>query len=349
MTSSKEKLIELLHGSLSLWETLPEAILQESIYNEEGHVDDLFMMAILEFMAHESEVTSKVMQSLNKLLGCDEIETAATKKNGSGEKWTAEKILQNSKWDGDVLTLPQVQFDKKSYATVKSWIEESFGSWNSQKQGFTWDFDANRVVGILTQGKRCNLRQDYQFFATPDAVADLAASKFSSIEKSMTILEPSAGTGALINAVKRLCPEATVDCYELMPENIQRLKKLPGVNILGEDFLKECNGKYQRIIANPPFSGNQDIEHVYKMFESLTINGEMSVITSQHWKIAGDSKCKNFRKWIEEHNAQIQDIAAGEFKESGTGIQTSLIFIKKIRDDEIKRDKQASGQLDLFI
>ena len=134
-----------------------------------------------------------------------------------------------------------------------------------------------------------------------------------------------------------------------MPENIQRLKKLPGVNILGEDFLKECNGKYQRIIANPPFSGNQDIEHVYKMFEFLTINGEMSVITSQHWKIAGDSKCKNFRKWIEEHNAQIQDIAAGEFKESGTGLQTSLIFIKKIRDDEIKRDKQASGQLDLFI
>ena len=337
MTSSKEKLIEQLHGSLSLWETLPEAILQESIYDEDGHVDDLFMMAILEFMAHESEVTSKVMQSLNKLLGCDEIEITATKKNGSGEKWTAEKILQNSKWDGEVLTLPQVQFDKKSYATVKSWIEESFGSWNSQKQGFTWDFDANRVVGILTQGKKCNLRQDYQFFATPDAVADLAASKFSSIEKSMTILEPSAGTGALINAVKRLCPEATVDCYELMPENIQRLKKLQGVNILGEDFL------------NPPFSGNQDIEHVYKIFESLTINGEMSVITSQHWKIASDSKCKNFRKWLEEHNAQIQDIAAGEFKESGTGIQTSLIFIKKIRDDEIKRNKQACGQLDLFI
>ena len=348
MTNSKEKLIEQLHGSLHSWESLPEAILQESIYDEDGHVDDLFMMAILEFMANESEVTSKVMQSLNKLLGCEELETANTKKNGIGEKWTAEKILQNCKWDGEVLTMPQVQFDKKSYNTVKTWIEESFGSWNSQKQGFTWDFDANRVVGILIQGKRCNLRQDYQFFATPDAVADLAASKFSSIKPNMKILEPSAGRGALINAVKRICPNAIVDCYELMPENVQFLRNIEGASIIGEDFIKECTGKYQRIIANPPFSGNQDIEHVYAMYNHLDVNGEMSVITSQHWKIGSDSKCKNFRKWLDDHEAQIQDIAAGEFKESGTGIQTTLIYIVKKIEDKQPTKKQESGQLSLF-
>lgn len=347
MTSKKENLIALLHGSLEPLRNIPEHIANESIYDERGVVDNDFLWAILTFMADMSEITLAVETSLNNLLGIEaEIKSSSTK--DIGEKWSPEKILQNSKWDGEILTLPQVQFDKKSYATVKAWIEESFGTWNSQKQGFTWKFDASRVVSILTQGKRCNLRQDFQFFATPDAVADLVASKFSSIDKSMTILEPSAGTGALINAVRRLCPEATVDCYELMPENVQILKNIPGARILGEDFIKECHDKYQRIIANPPFSGNQDIQHVYKMFESLTINGEMSVITSQHWKIASDSKCKNFRKWLEEHNAQIQDIAAGEFKESGTGIQTSLIYIVKKHEETTTNNKQDNGQLSLF-
>lgn len=326
MTNRKEKLIELLTGSLRQLECIPEEVSKEDIYDETGHVDFDFMMAIIDFLTHQAEVEIKIQQALQHLLGCDGFDVKEKSKDKGGEKWSPENILQNCKWDGEVLTLPQVQFTKKAYLEAKKWIEETGGSWNTSKQGFTWEIDANRVVGILMSGSRCNLKQEYQFFATPDTIADLAVSKFSSLSADMTILEPSAGRGSLVNAVRRRCPQAVVDCYELMPENIPYLQKVEGARIIGEDFNK-CEGKWQRIIANPPFSGNQDIDHVYMMYDHLQMDGELSVITSQHWKLAEDKKCQYFRKWLEDNNATIEDISAGEFKESGTGVATTLIHL----------------------
>lgn len=328
MTSRKKKLIELLHGSISTWDNLPEEILKEDIYNETGHVDTDFLTAILDFMSHQAEVACRVQKALNHLLGCDDEDVKQKTKEQGGEKWPPEKILQNCKWDGQLLTLPKVQFTKKAYLEAKKWIEETGGRWNTSRQGFTWEFDATRVVNILLQGKRYNLQQEFQFFATPDWIADLAASRFSGLSSGMSILEPSAGRGSLVKAIRRLCPGAVVDCFELMPENIPFLREVEGANIVGSDF-KDCKGLYHRIIANPPFSNNQDIDHVYMMFEHLENGGEMSVITSRHWRFAEDKKCQAFRQWLKDNGAVIEDIAGEEFKESGTIVPTSLIFVTK--------------------
>ena len=145
----------------------------------------------------------------------------------------------------------------------------------------------------------------------------------------MKILEPSAGTGALVSAVLKVCPEAVVDCYELMPENREILQKQPGVRIVGEDF-SACENSYDRIIANPPFAKNQDIVHVTDMYKHLNDGGEMAVITSRHWRFAEERICQKFRKWLSKVDALIEDIDEGEFKESGTSISTTIIFIKKL-------------------
>lgn len=330
MTSKKENLITLLHGSLEPLRSIPAYIDKESIYDECGIVDNDLLLSILAFLGDMSRITLDVEISLNKLLGI-EAEMVKDVKKDDGAKWSAEKVLQNCKWDGERLTLPQIKLNKKSYGTVKSWIEEAGGKWNMKEQAFTFDFDADRVVEILMQGKRYNIKKEFQFFATPDVVADLVASKFSGIDANMKILEPSAGRGALVKAVLRSCPKAIIDCYELMPENRPFLEKIEGARIAGQDFLKECHTKYQRIIANPPFSNNQDIQHTYAMFDRLEYGGEMAVITSQHWKIATDSVCSDFRKWLDDKKASIEDIPEGAFKESGTQVKTTLIFIKKNR------------------
>ena len=109
-----------------------------------------------------SRITLDVEISLNKLLGIEaEIKSGSTK--DSGEKWSPEKILQNCKYDNNQLMLPQVKLNQKSYKTVKSWIEEG-GKWNTKEQAFTFDFDADRVVEILMQGKRYNIKKEFQFF-----------------------------------------------------------------------------------------------------------------------------------------------------------------------------------------
>ena len=114
-----------------------------------------------------------------------------------------------------------------------------------------------------------------------------------------------------------------------MPENREFLYSLDNVIILDEDFTKDSVGSYTKIIANPPFSGNQDIEHVRIMYKLLEKGGTLAAITSSHWKIASEKKCVDFRNWLEEVHGEVFEIGAGEFKESGTSISTMAVVIRK--------------------
>ena len=330
MMNKKKTLIETLHGSFMFIDNLPELINREDIYDNTGHVDTEFLMAILQWMRRMADIQLKIQKSLNKLLGVDDLPEKNDKQSDEGKKWSVEEILKHCTLENNILKLPQVQFNKKSYAEAKKWIEEAGGSWQGGKvQGFTFPFNPERVFSVLNQGKRCNLQQEYQFFETPDDIADWLVMLVGGIHDADTVLEPSAGRGSLIRAVHRSCPSVMVECYELMPENREFLCSMPNVILLGEDFTKDNTGSYSKIIANPPFSGNQDIDHVRLMYERLEEGGILAAITSPHWKFASEKKCIDFRNWLEEIHGQVFEIGAGEFKDSGTGISTMAIVIKK--------------------
>ena len=331
MTSKKKNLIEALHGSYMFVANLPELIDKETIYDSTGHVDAEFMTAILEFMSRMAQVTNDVNKSLARLLGIEETEGKKNAKEDNGSRWSVEEILKHCTLEDNVLKLPQVQFNKKSYAEVKKWIEEAGGSWQGGKvQGFIFPFNPERVFSILNEGKRCNLAQDFQFFETPSDVADWLVMLAGGIHEHDKVLEPSAGRGALVRAIHRSSPDVVVDCYEMMPENKELLSGLGGINIIGDDFTKSTIGKkYTKIIANPPFSGNQDIRHVRMMYDMLEQGGTLASITSAHWEFAEEKTCRDFRKWLEDVGGAKYEIESGAFKESGTGVRTLAILIKR--------------------
>lgn len=330
MTNKKKNLIEALHGSFMFVDNLPELIDKETIYDETGHVDLEFMTTILLWMSRIAEISTKVQKSLNRLLGVDDLPGEKKKANDEGSKWSVEEILKHCSLESNVLKLPAVQFNKKSYAEAKKWIEEAGGSWQGGKvQGFTFPFNPERVFSILKEGKRCNLQQEYQFFETPSDVADWLVMLAGGIHEDDTVLEPSAGRGALIKAIHRACPSVTVECYELMPENREFLHTLNNVILLDEDFTKDSLGCYTKIIANPPFSGNQDIDHVRLMYERLEKKGTLAAITSPHWRFSSEKKCVDFRNWLDKVGGKTVEIGAGEFKESGTTISTIAVVITK--------------------
>ena len=302
MTSKKKNLIEALHGSYMFVANLPELIDKETIYDSTGHVDTEFMTAILEFMSRMAQVTNDVNKSLARLLGIEETEGKKNTKEDNGSRWSVEEILKHCTLEDNVLKLPQVQFNKKSYAEAKKWIEEAGGSWQGGKvQGFIFPFNPERVFSILNEGKRCNLAQDFQFFETPSDVADWLVMLAGGIHEHDKVLEPSAGRGALVRAIHRGSPDVVVDCYEMMPENKELLSGLGGINMIGDDFTKSTIGKkYTKIIANPPFSGNQDIRHVRMMYDMLEQGGTLASITSAHWEFAEEKTCRDFRKWLED-------------------------------------------------
>ena len=332
MTESKQNLIRLLRATLVNVQGLPEMIEKEDIHLPDGvHIDTEFMMAMLAYVNEAVDAGSAVMRSLQKLLGIapDEIKTDK-RKSKEGKKWGVDEVLRHCTFEDNILRLPDVQLNPKSYAEVKKWIMEAGGKWNGGKiQGFTFDFDATRVAGILLQGKRCNLKQDFQFFSTPPALAEWLVS-LSDVKPEHAVLEPSAGTGAIINAIHKVCPEASVDAFELMPENRQTLEKMKNVSLVGDDFTKGVSRLYDRIFANPPFAKNQDILHTRMMYEALVpLGGEMCVITSQHWLQASEKECSQFRDWIDEVNAETHEIPRGIFDESGTNVATIAILIKR--------------------
>lgn len=164
MTSKKEILIETLHGSLEPFKQLPTLIDKETIYDETGHVDTEFLTAILEWMSVNASIAIGVQKSLHRLLGIEENKESKKGTADSGKNWSVEEILRHCTLENGLLKLPNVQFNKKSYAEAKTWIEEAGGSWQGGKaQGFTFPFNPERVFSILKEGKRCNLQQEYQF------------------------------------------------------------------------------------------------------------------------------------------------------------------------------------------
>lgn len=330
MQNKKETLIDVLRGSTKQLKDIHSLVSDVDIYDENGYVDTSFFTLVLVSVNEFMDASNLLVQALTSKLAPNAVPAALKEKQDTGSKWSVEEILKHCTLEGDVMKLPAVQFNKKSYAEAKKWIEEAGGSWQGGKvQGFVFPFNPQRVFSILHEGKRCNLQQEFQFFETPDAIADWLVMNAGGITSGATVLEPSAGRGAIVRAILRTCPDAVVDCYELMPENRQFLSSLERVNLRGHDFIKEAEGTWSYIFANPPFSGNQDIDHVMHMYNHLAPGGVLAAIMSPHWKIASEKKCESFRQFLLSIDAKVLDINPGEFKSSGTSIATTAVFIKK--------------------
>ena len=240
-----------------------------------------------------------------------------------------QEILQKCTVEGMVVKLPAGQLDRAMYVKVSKALEGIVGKWNKKSLGFVFPVDPSEMLNEIAGGKKINLQKQFQFFATPSRLCDKIVS-LANINEKHSILEPSAGDGAIVKAIAREIPNKIVDCFELMGVNRMLLEKNPNVNLIGNDFIAEqVDRKYDRIIANPPFTGNLDVDHLYKMYDCLKEGGRVVCITSTHWKNSSNKKETEFRKWLDKKSAITEDVDAGEFKESGTMVPTVIIMIVK--------------------
>ncbi|HXS55773.1 MAG TPA: PRTRC system protein E [Hanamia sp.] len=248
-----------------------------------------------------------------------------------------QDILKNCTIEGMVVKLPTGQLDRAVYLETKKKLELIGGKWKGGKtQGFVFEEDPSELLGAVANGDDRNLKKEYQFFATPTELAKRMVDVLPGTNGIIKVLEPSAGDGALIKAFLNNYshPEQTVDCYEAMDLNRVKLNKLDRVKIRGNDFL-ECTNKenyYDIIIANPPFTKHQDIDHIMKMYEVCKPGGTIVTLASPSWRIGSNKKQVAFNDWVMEH-ADVEEIPEGTFKESGTNIRTVLLKIVKPESD----------------
>jgi phospholipid N-methyltransferase len=240
-----------------------------------------------------------------------------------------QEILEKCTIDGLVIKLPNIILERKLYLDVSKTLELIGGKWNRKNNGFVFSEDPSELLKEIINSKEKNLKKEYQFFSTPKIIADYMV-ELAEIGENHLILEPSAGQGAIIESVLRKCKNANIFAIEMMPTNSIILSKKGFAHELG-DFLKIPNQPiYDRIIANPPFSKNQDIDHIKHMYSLLKYNGILVSISSTHWEKSNNRKEKEFRNWLKSVDAKIEKIDSGSFKESGTNVASNIIKIKKL-------------------
>lgn len=238
--------------------------------------------------------------------------------------------LKKCKVDGNTLFLPAISDGMlPNYAEVRKALLNAGAKYAKNK--FVFSSDAKPFVDKLMGGETVNIKKSFQWFPTPPSIArELVL--MAEMEPNHSVLEPSAGQGAIVRVIHESFPDIVVDCCELMEENQMVLSKIPGSTLICADFLKindEWLGKFDRVIANPPFNKNQDISHIKKMFQCLKKGGRLVSIASKHWQFARGKKEMEFKEWLEDIGAEIHDIEAGKFKESGTMVSCCIIVIDK--------------------
>ncbi len=251
---------------------------------------------------------------------------------------TTQEVLQQCTVDGLLVRLPDVKLDRKEYLDVAGKLQLIGGKWKGGKtQAFVFEQDPTELLAEIANGEDRNLKKEFQFFATPTEVSEMMVEKIPFIEDGFKILEPSGGDGAIIKQIRGYASggeKIEIDTYEAMELNRMKLSKLEGVNILGDDFLQcDRNGYYDIIIANPPFTKNQDIDHIVKMYEVCKPGGTIVTLSSPSWTFGSNKKQLDFKAWLAVLHAKTDLVAEGAFKESGTTIRTMLIVIKKPLQD----------------
>lgn len=172
------------------------------------------------------------------------------------------------------------------------------------------------------------------YFPTPEPLAQQLI-RIACIEPGHTILEPSAGTGNLIDVIRTVRSDVNVSFCELncFLLDILRAKYegLSDVHFVGRDCLEFNRSEltlFDRIVMNPPFERGQDVEHVLHAFTLLKPGGILAAIVSSGVFCRSDKKASQFREFLETMQAVVHDVPAGCFKSSGTGVGSKILCIR---------------------
>jgi len=156
--------------------------------------------------------------------------------------------------------------------------------------------------------------------------------EIANIQPPMDILEPSAGTGSIVNEIPVGTHLRAVEINAAAANALGRTKTHPCCYIHTGDFLEwsqVTDERFDRVLMNPPFSSNQDIRHVRAAFDLLREGGRLVAIMSPHFTFAQDKESVAFRQWFDDLGGTYEKLPADTFKASGTNVNTVLVTIDR--------------------
>lgn len=171
----------------------------------------------------------------------------------------------------------------------------------------------------------------YEFFPTPAPVVEQMITA-AGLQPGMTVLEPSAGAGAIAGPVQALgchvdCVELSQDLARILDEGCYRqviradfLEYGPRDNPAGAEF-------YDRVMLNPPFRGQADVDHVVHALKFVKRGGLLVAVMSGGVEFRENRSTARFRELIAKQGGTIERLPDGSFKQSGADVRTVLVTI----------------------
>ncbi|WP_027184822.1 PLxRFG domain-containing protein [Desulfovibrio inopinatus] len=182
------------------------------------------------------------------------------------------------------------------------------------------------------------------YFPTPSHIAEDMVDRLD-VQPGMTVLEPSAGKGNLLDALAQSHPDVEVEAIEPV-QDLRTILESKGHKVAGRDFM-EHEGQYDRILMNPPFENGQDMDHVRRAYDQLKPGGKLVAIMSEGTFFRTDKKSNGFREWLDAVDGVSEKLPEGSFKSSErpTGVATRLVEIEKPEHDAAyQRDKRTRSR-----
>lgn len=171
-----------------------------------------------------------------------------------------------------------------------------------------------------------------QLFPTP---VDLAARVIAEVDirPGDAVLEPSAGTGALIGAIADHmgADPVSVTAVEVNVKLAGMLtRNFPTMTVICEDFLSWTGNipgtaeraSFARIVMNPPFERASDIAHINHARGFLKPGGRLVAICAN-----GPRQQAALQPLAEASGGFYEPLPADTFKQAGTGVNTALLVI----------------------
>jgi tRNA G10 N-methylase Trm11 len=232
-------------------------------------------------------------------------------------------VLSAGRCDGNKFFLPATQLDRKLYESTNKVLDALGGKWNrSAKAHLFADDCTDRIEGAIETGEYTR-PADMGWFPTPPDLARRVVD-MAGIEAGMSVLEPSAGTGAI--AAFALARGADVVAVEIDAERVRVLAGFPGLRVMHGDFMNlPVVQAFDRVVMNPPFAKRADIHHVMHAYAMLNPGGKLVAIMSAGVEFREDRLAQDFRARC----TTIERLPDESFKASGTSVCTVVVTMEE--------------------
>ena len=239
----------------------------------------------------------------------------------------AKAVLMRARITKLAVHLPE-KLDRKDYMLVDKVLQAAGGKWNKGMNAHVGKPDWTDVLKkALEEGTIPRDKVIKQAFYTPDDVADKLVD-FADIDpdRSVTVLEPSCGDGALIRAIRRYNPRAIIQGYDIDPAAAK--DKHPGhVHVKTANFLtvSPLDFPFDYAIMNPPFQNWQALQHIINALSFIGSGGTLvSIVPGNFVRV--------YILYIQETGLDIKTmkmapLPSGSFKKSGTNIETAMLKV----------------------